>query len=209
MKKEICTLMVVLFGLGIWVSPLHAGESPFSLRLSGYGVPSLSGDAGEGDNAPGYDDAFDMGLGLSVEGVYRLNEKFSLLLGLGYESHSGETYNDISFDDFKAMPVYVGAIYQFTAARSGWIPYLRGDVGMVSLDSVDISYLGTSIEYWDSSWEPMFDFGVGAEYRRNSLGFFLEIKARYMDSPSASLRPFSDSDANWSLPLSVGVSIYF
>lgn len=208
MKTKGCILLLVLVCTGMSVSGLYAGDRSFSLRLSGQAIPGFSGDAGDGDDAPGYDDAFDIGLGLNLEGAYQLNKRFSLLIGIGYESHSGENYNGISFDDHEIMPVYIGGKYQLTTVKSPWIPYLRADAGMAHLDAVEISYLGTSTQYWDSSWEPMFDIGAGVEYRNGSLGFFMEIKARYMDSPDSSLSPFSDADDAWSLPLTVGVSFY-
>jgi hypothetical protein len=208
MKNKCRILLLVLICMGMAGSGVYAGDSCFSLRLSGQAVPRLSGDAGDGDNVPSYDDAFDVGLGLNVEGAWQLSRGVSLLVGIGCESQSGKTYKGISFDDREIIPVYIGGKYQLTGVKSPWTPYLRADVGMAHLDAVDISYLGTSTQYWGSSWEPMLDVGAGVEYRNGSLGFFMEIKARFMDSPESSLRPFSDADAAWSLPLTVGVSFY-
>ena len=209
MKKNIVILILVLIGLCMTGNGVFAEGCPFSLRLSGQIIPNLYGDAGDGTNAPAYDDVFDPALGLNIEGDYKLNEKLSLLITIGYESSSGGDYNGISFDDHKIMPVSVGGKYMLSANSTGWIPYLRADLGMARLDSVKISYMGSSMDYWDSSWEPMFDIGAGAEYRKGSYGFFLEIKARHIDSPSSAMGPYSDSQASWDLPLIAGISIHF
>lgn len=209
MKKNIVFVMLILIGIGISVDGAFAGDCPFSLRLSGQIVPNLSGDAGDGTNAPAYDDVFNSALGLNIEGDYQLSKRFSLLIGIGYEYSSGGAYNGISFDDHKIMPVSVGGKYRLPAKSTGWIPYLRADVGIARLNSVQISYMGSSMDYWDSSWEPMFDIGAGAEYQKGTYGFFLEIRARYLDSPSSAMGAYSNSQATWSLPISMGITIHF
>ena len=210
MNKSVVVLFLALLILGVPYTQVLADGCPFSLRIYGQAIAFYSGDAGSGTNAPEYDDAFDKGVvGAGVEGEYTLNKKFSILAGIGYESCSGQNWSGIIFDDRRIMPVYIGAKYNLKPTVTGWNPYLRADVGFARSDSVDISYMGNSTLYWDSSWDPLFDFGAGVEYRRNSYGFFLEIKARYMDAPSSAMSPFSDADETWSIPVTLGVSIYF
>lgn len=209
MKKNMVFALLLCIGLGMGGSPVFAGDCPFSFHLSGLAVPGISGDAGNGTNAPDYDDAFDMGLGFCLEGVYRVSGRFGVVLGAGYEVHQGNGYQGIDFDDQSIMPVYLGGIWYFSQAPCGWIPYLRADLGFARLGGVDVSYLGVSQEYWKSSWELMADIGMGGEYKKDNVGFFIEMRARYLDGPSSAMAPYSDAGSNWSLPLLVGVSFYF
>lgn len=209
MKKNIVFVMLILIGMGISIDDAFPGDCPFSLRLSGQVVPNLSGDAGDGANAPAYDDAFNSALGVNIEGDYQFNQRFSLLIGIGYQYSSGGIYNGISFDDHKIMPVSVGGKYRLSSKSTGWSPYVRADVGIARLGSVQVSYMGSSMDYWDSSWEPMFDIGAGAEYQKGDYGFFLEIRARYLNAPSSAMGPYADSQSTWSLPVSMGMIFHF
>lgn len=209
MKKKFVLVILIFIGMGLFVDEVSADEGPFFLRLSGQISQTLSGDAGSGSNAPTDRDLFSPALGLSIEGGYQVNERFSLLVGIGYECGSGKEYKDIVFDDHKIMPVSVGCKYRLLAKSTGWIPYLRADVGMARLDSVQASYMGSDMDYYDHSWEPMFDIGAGAEYQNGNYGFFLEVRARYLESPSSAMGPYSDSQATWRLPILMGLTIYF
>ncbi len=209
MKRFIFLPFAVVALLCVFSGQVLAGESPFSLRLAGQVVPFVSGSAGSGDDVPDYNDAFETGFSIALEGAYRVCSGFSLLGGIGYEHHSGETDQDISFDSLDIVPVYLGCKYHIRPRKTGWNPYLRADIGFAKLSSVDISYLGSSIEYWDSSWEFMADAGMGIEYLFNNLGVFFEIRARYLDSPSSSLAVYSDADSSWSIPVVLGVSFGF
>lgn len=209
MKRFIFLPFVVVALLCVFSGYLLAGESPFSLSLAGQVVPFVSGSAGSGDDVPDYNDAFETGFLIALEGAYRVCSRFSLLGGIGVEHHSGETDQGISFDSFDIVPVYVGGKYHLLLGKAGWNPYLRADIGVAKLSSVDISYLGSSTEYWDSSWAFMADAGMGIEYLVHTVGVFLEIRTRYLDSPSSSLGIYSDADSSWSIPIVLGVSFGF
>ena len=210
MKRNVIVQLLLFTFMSIISTQVFAEESPFSLSFSGQYIPIISGDAGNGGGAPDYDDAFDGGLALAVEGAYQLNPKIALLGGISYENYSGDKYQGISFDDLDIVTLYVGAKYYFLSRKTGWNPYLRADIGAAHFDSVDISYLGASADYWDSSWELMADAGAGVEYKFNRLGVFFEVKARYLDSPSrASDCDYSKADSSWSIPIMLGVSYNF
>ncbi|MCD6534033.1 MAG: porin family protein [Deltaproteobacteria bacterium] len=212
MKRNIIVQLLVFAFMSIISTQVFAEESPFSLSFSGQYIPIVSGDAGKGSGAPDYDDAFDDGLALAVEGAYQLNPKFALLGGISYENYSGDKHQGISFDDLDILTLYVGSKYYFLSRKkTGWNPYLRADIGVANFDSVDISYMGVKADYWDSSWELMVDAGAGVEYKFDRLGVFLEVKARYLDSPSSAsdMKEFSKADSSWSLPIMLGVSFNF
>ncbi len=210
--KKVIRIPILVFGIfTIVLSPAFAQDCPFSVSVAGQFTSFMSGDAGDQDGAPKYKDAFDIGTGIAVEGNYRLNDKISIIGGIGYEHFSGDEFQGISFKNLEIIPIYLGAKYYLTPKNAGWNPYLRGDIGMAKFGSVDISYLGTNSEYWDGSWELLFDAGAGVEYLFNSMAIFAEIKARYLDEPSSSpaMAEFSDSDSSWSLPITVGITFYF
>jgi len=212
MKKNIVIIPLLAFVLlGFALSQASAGECPFSISLAGQYTPFVSGDAGSGSGAPEYDDAFDGGIGFLVEAAYRIAPKIGILGGISYESYSGDKHEDISFDNLDVVNLYVGGKYYFIAQENGWNPYVRADIGAVYFSSVDISYTGIKSDYWDSSWELMGDVGAGVEYRYDKLGFFFEVKARYMDEPSSSsaLKEYSDADSSWTLPVVFGIEYHF
>ena len=205
----VCSGLVCFVVLSFFSRQVLAGESPFSVSLSGQIVPFISGSAGNGDDSPDFSDAFQTGIAFALEGSYRLNSSISILAGVGYEHYSGEKVDGISFDSLDLVPVYLGCKYHIMPAQKGWNPYLRADIGFAKISSVDISYLGSSVEYWDSSWELMADAGAGFEYKFDTFGFFMEIRARYLDAPSSSLDRYSDADSSWSLPVVAGISLAF
>jgi outer membrane scaffolding protein for murein synthesis (MipA/OmpV family) len=184
-------------------------ESDYSLRLSASVAPFIGGDAGSGAGAPDYNDAFDAGKGIGAEFGYRLSDRFSVAAGAGYEKYSGDEHDGISFDSLKVIPVYVGAKYHFRPRAALWDVYARADAGAARLQSVDISFGELSEKYWNASWVGLFDVGAGVEYRLEELSLFAEVRARYMGDPDSALKPSSDADASWSLPLSVGVAYRF
>ncbi len=211
MKKSIAVVWMVFVFMSMLSTRVFAEQGAFSLSLAGRYVPFISGDAGKGDDAPEYDDAFDSGLGVAFEAAYRLTPDLGVLAGVGYEQFSGDSYKGISFDDMDVMMVYVGCKYYFLIDKKGWSSYLRADLGTAYFSSVDISYGGVDAEYWKSSWGVIGDAGIGVEYGFSNMGVFLEIKARYMDSPAkaAEMRDYSDADASWSVPIMLGVNYHF
>ena len=188
---------------------VSAEDKDISVRAWATVSPFLSGQAGSGSGAPDYGDAFDTGFGGGAEAAWRFADRFSLLAGIGYEYYGGSTYEGISFDDRKIMPVYLGGKFHFLTGRKGWNPYVRAEIGAARLSSVDISVGDHKSEYWSSSWEFLFAAGAGVEYRFNQIGAFLEIKARYMNKPEPEMGSLSEADNSWTVPVVFGVAYYF
>ncbi len=211
MKKSKVILIVLLSCLFMLSNQVCAGESKFGIQISGQYVPFVSGDAGAGDDVPEYEDLFENGLSLMFEAVYRITPDFSLLGGIAYEHHSGQTFQGLSLEDLDIMPLSIGGKYYLKKEKSQWRPYFRGDIGVARFSSVDVSYLGTQSNYWDDSWEFMCDAGLGLEYKFDNFTFFTEIKVRYMGKPSEApgLQEYAQSDSSISLPITLGVAFYF
>ena len=201
--------LVFVFLLGFFTTSALAESGDLSLRLWGQYSPFISGDAGSGEDAPGYDDTFDSGWGGGMEAAYRPSRYFSCLIGAGYEHYSGDDYHGISFDSWDIFPIYLGGKVHLNPKESKWNPYLRMDVGAAHLSSVDVSYRSFKEEYWDSSWVFLFDIGPGLEYRFDPFGVFLEIRARYLDNPDSAMGHPSGANSSWTLPINFGFSYYF
>ncbi len=211
MKTKLLSAAAVIAAVFIAAASAQAqsGSGDFSVGVFGSYAPFFDGEAGYGGGAPDYSDAFEDGFGGGVEAGYRFHEKFSVLAGIGFERYSGEKYEGISFDDLDIVPVYVGAKLHFRSREATIDPYARLDAGLAYFSSVDVSYLGISEKYWESSWEPLFDVGLGLEYRLGRLGFFAEVRARYMARPEKSLGDYSRGESSWSAPVHAGVSWRF
>ena len=197
-------LLLVLFPLSA-----YAQDGKLGLRLWGEASPFISGGAGSGSGAPGYDDAFHAGLGIGAEVSWRFTPRLSLLTGIGYENHSGDSHQGISFDNLKIVPVYLGGKFHITPDAHRWDPYLRMDMGAAHLSSVGVSYQRLKGKYWDSSWVFLFDAGAGIEYRWKDWGASLEIKLRYMGKPASAMGSPSNADPSWTVPVVLGINYYF
>ena len=209
MQKSMQLAIIALSWGGLMTMPAAGAETDLSLRLGAVVAPLSDDAAGSGPDSPDYSDAFDTGLGISVELAYRYSDRFSFVAGTGYEKYSGDEYEEISFDALKMVPVYVGARYHFGTGISKWDPYIRVAGGTARIESVDVSFAGFSEKYWKSSWVGLFDFGGGVEYRFDTLSVFAEVRARYLGEPDSDLEPFADADSSWSLPMSIGIAFRF
>jgi hypothetical protein len=187
----------------------HAQGGKGALRFWGDVSPFISGDAGSGTGAPEYKDAFDRGIGFGGEFSWRFCRWFSGVGGLGYEVYDGKTYQGVSFDDLKIVPLYAGGKFHIIPDAAPWDLYLRMDLGAAYLSSVDISVGSLSGRYWESSWVFLFDAGVGAEYRWGAWGVSLDVKARYLGSPDSALGKPSEAGSFWTVPIVLGVNYHF
>ena len=186
-----------------------AENQDISLQLWGQVSPFIHGEAGKGPGAPDYKDAFDTGFGGGMELSWRFCNYFSLLGGIGYENYDGKTHQDISFDDLKVIPLYLGGKFHILPRDSRWNPYVKVDMGAAHLSSVDISFMTLEGRYWDSSWVFLFDIGGGVEYRFKQWGIGLEVLPRYLGKPDSALSPPSDAKGSWTIPIRLGVSYHF
>ncbi len=208
MKRNIRFLTAALFCVLLFVQPAIAEDAPFAINVYGQYVPFLSGSAGSGSGAPDWSDAFDGGMGVGVEASYKVCPRFTFLGGVGYETYSGQKYKGITFEDLDIIPVYLGGKIHLME-NSNLDPYLRVDAGLAHVSDARVKYSGVKSKYWNESFEFFGDFGGGVEYRMGSVGFYAEVKVRYMGAPPAEMGYSSEADKPWSVPVVLGVSWHF
>ena len=203
-----CAAFLILVSLMLPATG-HAQDGKGALRLWGQASPFISGDAGSGTGAPEYKDAFSTGIGFGGEFSWRFCRWFSGVGGLGYEVFDGKSYQGVSIDDLKVMPLYVGGKFHLIPNAAPWDLYLRMDLGAAYLSSVDVSVGSLSGRYWNSSWVFLFDAGVGTEYRWGAWGVSLDVKVRYLGSPDSALGKPSEAGSFWTVPIVLGVNYHF
>lgn len=210
-KKELVMAEILVPFLFLLFFPCgsFAENRDISLRFWGQISPFISGEAGSGLGAPDYSDAFGTGMGVGLELSRRFSGGFSLLGGVGYEQYDGKTYQSISFDDLKIVPLYVGGKFHVLPEESRWNPSVKMGIGGAHLSSVDISFATLEGKYWDSSWVFLFEFGGGLEYRFKEWGIGLEVSARYLGKPDSALGRPSDAKGSWSVPIRLGFAYHF
>jgi hypothetical protein len=203
-------LLIAALGLlPIVARPVGAAEGDLSLHLLAEVSPFLRGDAGKGSGAPRYQDIFETGQGGSVEIAYRPGQRFSYLLGVSQEYRHGETFREIAFSNRKATMIFGGIKVHCAGKASPWNPFLRADAGAVHASRITASYQNFESTYWESSWRFLLALGAGIEYRYGNWGASLEVKARYLDGPAASLGRASRPEASLSVPITAGIAYYF
>ena len=223
MKKCFAAIVFALAAVVLIALPASAA-GPWGLSVSGAGIPFVSGDAGEGPNAPKYDDAFDTGWGARVELYYDFTPSLRGQFGGTYQSWGGKDFeNFIAFDDLTMWAIYVGGKYRFLPG-STFRPYLVGDVGYANIDAVDVSTLqaitdgagnvlvpaGTAIPYWDDTGTYFADLGVGVEFMVTpNLGIYLDVRAQIVGPPDELLTPTAEADPGISVPISLGLNFNF
>ena len=208
-KVHLAGIFVLLFYFFLFPCKSPAENRDISFHLWGQISRFISGEAGGAPEAPHYHDAFDTGIGGGIELSWRFCNYFSLLGGIGYENYDGKTYQDISFDDFKVIPLYLGGKFHILPRDSRWNPYVKVDAGAAHLSSVDISFMALEERYWDSSWVFLFDIGGGVEYRFKQWGIGLEVLPRYLGKPDSALGRPSAAKSSWTIPIRLGVSYHF
>ncbi len=204
----------ILAWLFVMALPFWAGAgektdngSKFSIGLTTGILPFLSGDAGEGEGAPDYDDLFKTGYGIALEAEYRVCEHASLVGGIGYMEHSGKSHQGLHFDDLEIIPLYVGCKMHIPASCPVK-PYIQIHIGTAHLSSVDVSWNSLSANYWDSSWVFMGDAGIGLDYQVNNWSFSAGLNLRYAGAPDNELTA-ADADGSWTIPVQLGISYSF
>ena len=201
-----CSLLMIL-PISVLAEENCSDKGKFSIGLSAGLSPILSGDAGDGQSAPDYDDLFKIGHGIALEVEYRVCDYASLVGGIGYEEFSGRSYQGLDFDDLEIVPVYVGGKFHIPV-NSPVKPYLLPQVGASHFSSVDVSWNSLSANYWDSSWVFMGNIGLGLNYKVDNWNFSGSVKFRYLDAPDNNLKA-ADADASWTVPVYLGVSYSF
>ena len=203
----IILLFVLVFPFSAMAEEKIVNESKFSLRLSPGFTPFLAGDAGEGQDAPDFDDLFDDGYGLLMEAAYRLHPNLSLIGGIGYEEYDGNSREGLKFEDLEAVPIYLGCRLYIPSGHAVK-PYIQAQTGAMYLSSVDVSWESLSATYWDSSWVFMGAAGIGFDYRIGAWDISAGVDLRYTGAPDNNLDA-ADADGFWTLPIHLGISYSF
>lgn len=203
----IILLLVLVLPFSAMAEEKIVNESKFSLRLGPAYSPFLSGDAGEGQGAPDFDDLFDNGYGVMLEAAYRLYPNFSLIAGIGYEKYNGDTQEGLKFEDLEAVPMYMGCRLHILPGYPVK-PYIQAQAGIMHLSSVDVSWESLSSTYWDSSWVFMGAAGIGFDYRIGAWDIYVGLDLRYTGAPDNNLDA-ADADGFWTLPINLGISYSF
>ena len=201
-------LLLVTMSLG---QAALAGDGDASLRFYGQFRLGISGNLYDGVELSSYSELFDNGAGFGAELTYRVLDHWGILLGTGYAINPGQTLSDVSLQDWGTLPVYTGIMYHFDDTNDGFNPYLRFDVGVGHLSSVDFTDVDDEVRrLWGSGWSMLTSFGIGMEYRFSRWGVLLELKGQYLGAPDAnSLSDLQEADGSWTIPLNVGITYSF
>jgi hypothetical protein len=203
-------LPVLLMSIVFLTGTASADGGKWSVSLAPGVVPFLSGDAGNGLDAPKYSDAFDTGYGITLEVQRSLSPRAGIHGGIGFEQHSGKDYQGVSFGDLDIVPVYVGGRCGFPLGPEVGL-YFNTDIGTAHLSSVDISSGGfLTGRYWNGSWVFLLDAGAGLEYHASGpWSASLQTDFRYLGKPESALGTASDAGSSWTLPIRFAVRYSF
>ena len=136
-----------------------------------------------------YSEAFGPAFNLLVELEGRLNPQFALHGGLGYLHHFGGSDQNVDFDDWPLIPLYVGAKFFPRLGSKQTELYVRLDLGLAVSQPVDIEvqtpFFTVNGDFYESSTLFYGCLGVGVAHRptnsRTRFGF--EIGYRLMTGP--------------------------
>jgi hypothetical protein len=229
-------------------SIMHRGSEPYAgakeeaafPRIS-LGAPALSvafpvnGDAGAGDGAPGYADAFGAGFGGQVSGGYRILPALEARVSLGLLNFPAKTFdldtptgtqsNELS--DFFLLWLSIGPRVTFFFDRpaeawfdpastrniEGFTLHAGFQFGFAYHGSVDWPTPPPSWTYWDGGLTSLFEIYAGAEHRFSRLiGVFAEMAMIVFGPPNAASGDASGRNEAGSLTalrLSLGLTLSF
>lgn len=200
----VCVLLV--FGV---IKPSQAEELANSIRLLGAVTPFVGGDAGTGEGAPGYSDAFGTGSGGAIEYHRHISWRVNGIIGLGYDKFVGNSYQSIDFSNQKVTTMYGGIKVDMLPYPAEWQPYARIDLGAAKFSSVTVSTQNLSGTYWDSSLGLVIDAGIGVEKHFDNWSSFGELLIRRWDTPESALGTVADADAAWTALIRLGIGWHF
>jgi len=171
-----------------------------------YVMGGEAGDVSAGDTrwTPDTAEFFDAGLGGGIEVGLRFDTNWEAIFGMGYMYYpgGGVTLSDeagnriiMELDDMRVIPIYAGVKLLLSEdPTEGFVPYIRGDVGVVWLSDVDARILlrpqtaifnpgSARFTWFESSYRFMWDIGGGLEYRFAKWGAFVELLGHNFSTP--------------------------
>ncbi len=153
-----------------------------------------------GSWSPENREMFSTGRGFGLEVGRRIDEDWETVFGTGYTVYPGDSSsiqdsadNSISLelDDLTTVPIYIGFRSLFTSEPDeGLVPYVGGEVGAEWLSEVEgnvqSSYFAKNYPttWWNEAFIFMWGIGGGLEYRTSNIGFFTDIRSRWVLSPN-------------------------
>jgi len=174
--------------------PIGQGKvTKFSISAWFMGVLPVGGEAGAGQEAPLWSDAYGFGFGGGAAGGYRLLPALELRVGLYYQSLGSKTFTALNVDNslsgFSYLGVSVGGRFYFLMDRKTdqWFgpankPYegaaffLGFDFGFGFSSPVSWDEPAPAWDYWDAGMILVSEFVGGVEYRFSpTMGAVLEL----------------------------------
>jgi hypothetical protein len=199
----------------------------------------LSTQAGQGLNAPGFDDIYSSNLSVSLQAGYALMPVVNV--GLEFRFFfldSGEYYFEEGGSNYKAwfdyedlfffglrirvkLPLLVWTLssrhLRFSRAEEimGFVLHLKGAAGIAMLPDiwVDIERDGNSFvhgqQYYRSSTNFAWSAGAAVEYRWSWGGVLAGVEMYRLGRPESAWPPNSDSDDMAALAFTLGFGVHF
>jgi len=201
-----------------------------SLSVWFLGALPLSGEAGSGDGAPGWADAFGFGFGGGAALELRLLPCFGARLSVYYESLPASSFQAFGVDnlltDFSFVGLSLGPRIYFLLDRppdlwfgpsdrpyTGLAPFLGYDFGIGFSSAVSWEEPAPPWDYWKSGIILVQEFVLGAEYRLSgAFGAFLELGLATSSGPPAAsgvASPLNEAGSLTALRFRVGLLIAF
>ena len=162
-----------------------------------------------------YQDTFETGHGLRLEGFYEWTPTRRAILGFIHNQWDGRFFrggafpNGAQFDDFSLTGVYIGLKLRFRQ-DSRLRPCFLVNFGIVRLSSLDVTVNGSEIPYWDSTYREYLDLGAGIEYDlTDNVVFFLDARLELFGKPDSANPPISDATGASAFPITFGIDYKF
>ena len=192
-------------------------QSKYGISFALAAVPFIGGESGPTTlvSDTKYQDTFDTGYGGRLEIFADRSSGWRFCLGGIYNQwkgayfKGGEFPQGAQFDDFSLAGFYIGTKYRFNRA-STVRPYVLGNLGLVSLSSVDVTVNGNKIAYWDQTYRDVLDLGAGIEYGLSpKTAIYVDIRLELFGKPDSAYSFMAEATGGQALPISFGIDFRF
>lgn len=185
--------------------PRRSGRGPKSVSISAWivGVTPIGGDAGSGNGAPSWTDAYGFGFGGGAAFSLRILPCLGGRAALYYQSFASKTFTsggvDNELSDFSYFGLSLGPRFYFLIDRPvdawfrpdsrpylGLIPFAGIDFGIGFSSAVTWDVPPPAWDYWESGTILVQEIVVGLEYRfAESIGMEFELGYGTTGAPPA------------------------
>ncbi|MHC5037813.1 MAG: hypothetical protein ACYTHM_10900 [Planctomycetota bacterium] len=201
-----------------------------SVELHGLFSIPVSGDAGAGQAAPSYAEAFGAGFGDHVKIGFALTPILGLRLDLGGMMYPGKEFDALGttnrFSRMVGAHLLLGVdlYYPLEVDRKKWFQFEDVEsftgfafhfafrFGLQYVDHIRWVEPEPAWSYWDSSVGGLLAIWMGADYRlKNKIGFFAGLECLYADpSPTADRSGArASADGMFAVGMTLGIGYYF